>query len=113
MIYSSSTHKKHKTDLYLGILQDQERTGSRRKPIFRVARTIQKALIYVTVNIKNINHLLTIFNQDFELIRTSKLSHFFIIKVFSLILINLILTKKKSLSFTYMSKHCKRNSQYR
>lgn len=112
MIYSSSTQNKHKTDLFLGILQDQERASSRRKPNLKVTRMIQKALIYITVNIKNINNLLTVFNQDFELIRTSKLSHFFIIKVLSLILINLTLMKKKSLSLTYMSKHSKMKSQY-
>lgn len=69
MIYSSSAQNKHKTGLYLGILLDQERTSSR-KPILRVTRINQTASIYITVKIKNINHSLTIFNQDFELIRT-------------------------------------------
>jgi len=45
--------------------------------------------------------LLTIFLQDFDLISTSRLSHFFKIKVMPLTLISLILMKKKSLSLIY------------
>lgn len=59
MICSSSTQNKHKTDLHLGILQDQERISGRRKPILKATGMIQKALIYITENIQNINHLLT------------------------------------------------------
>lgn len=96
LTYSNSTQNKHKTDLCLGILQDHKRTSNRWKPVLRVTKMIQKALIYIAVSIKNIIHLLIIFNQDFELITTSKWSHFLIIKFLSLILINLTLMKKKS-----------------